>query len=54
MISLKAYVNRLMHLLYVDESGDTGRAGSQTRTFTLSGLLVHHAEWHDAEPPSAG
>ncbi len=38
-----------MHLLYVDESGDTGRAGSQTRTFTLSGLLVHHAEWHDAQ-----
>ena len=41
--------SRGMHLLYVDESGDTGRAGSQTRTFTLSGLLVHHAEWHDAQ-----
>jgi hypothetical protein len=39
-----------MHLLYVDESGDTGYAGSQTRTFTLSGLLVHHAEWHEALP----
>ena len=38
-----------MHLLYVDESGDTGHAGSQTRTFTLSGLLVHHAEWHEAQ-----
>jgi hypothetical protein len=38
-----------MHLLYVDESGDTGRAGSRTRTFTLSGLLVHHADWHDAQ-----
>jgi len=38
-----------MHLLYVDESGDTGREGSQTRTFTLSGLLVHHAEWHETQ-----
>ena len=38
-----------MHLLYVDESGDTGHAGSQTRTFTLSGLLVHHAEIHASE-----
>ncbi|MFM9000828.1 MAG: DUF3800 domain-containing protein [Opitutia bacterium] len=37
-----------MHLLYVDESGDTGLEGSQTRTFTLSGLMVHHAEWHEA------
>lgn len=35
-----------MHLLYVDESGDTGGLSSPTRTFTLSALLVHHAEWH--------
>ena len=41
-------VNERMHLLYVDESGDTGREGSQTSTFTLSGLLIHHAEWHGA------
>ena len=38
-----------MHLLYVDESGDTGKAGSQTDTFVLSGLLIHHAEWHEAQ-----
>ena len=38
-----------MHLLYVDESGDTGLEGSQTRTFTLSGLMVHHAEWHETQ-----
>lgn len=39
-------LQRRMHLLYVDESGDTGRQRSSTDTFILSGLMVHHAEWH--------
>ena len=38
-----------MHLLYVDESGDTGRHGSGTSSFILSGLMVHHADWHDTQ-----
>ncbi len=41
-----AGLQRRMHLLYVDESGDTGRQRSGTSTFILSGLMVHHAEWH--------
>ena len=35
-----------MHLLYVDESGDTGRNNPENHTFVLCGLLVHHADWH--------
>jgi hypothetical protein len=37
-----------MHLLYVDESGDTGRHNPQNHTFVLCGLMVHHADWHEA------
>ena len=35
-----------MHLLYVDESGDTGYNNPENHTFVLCGLLVHHANWH--------
>ena len=38
-----------MHLLYVDESGDTGRNNPENHTFVLCGLLVHHADWHAAQ-----
>jgi hypothetical protein len=38
-----------MHLLYVDESGDTGRHNLENHTFVLCGLLVHHADWHVAQ-----
>ncbi len=38
-----------MHLLYVDESGDTGRHNPENHTFVLCGLLVHHADWHSAQ-----
>jgi hypothetical protein len=38
-----------MHLLYVDESGDTGRNNPENHTFVLCGLLVHHADWHVAQ-----
>ena len=38
-----------MHLLYVDESGDTGRHNPENHTFVLCGLLVHHADWHVAQ-----
>jgi hypothetical protein len=38
-----------MHLLYVDESGDTGRSNPENHTFVLCGLLVHHADWHRAQ-----
>ncbi len=34
-----------MYIMYVDESGDTGLAGSPTRYFALSGLTVHEADW---------
>ncbi|MEQ1717377.1 MAG: DUF3800 domain-containing protein [Hyphomicrobium sp.] len=36
-----------MYLMYVDESGDTGRAGSPTRYFILSGIVVHESEWRN-------
>lgn len=35
-----------MYLIYVDESGDAGLAGSPTRYFALSGLVVHELRWH--------
>lgn len=38
-----------MHLLYVDESGDSGRHNPENHTFVLCGLLVHHADWHAAQ-----
>lgn len=35
-----------MHLMYVDESGDSGAgASSPTRYFILSGLVVHELRW---------
>jgi hypothetical protein len=34
-----------MHLMYVDESGDTGLQGSPTRYFVLSGLVLHELRW---------
>jgi len=37
-----------MYLMYVDESGDVGLAGSPTRHFVLVGLVVHELHWHDA------
>ena len=38
-----------MHLMYVDESGDTGlpSAGSPTTLFCLSGVVVHELAWQD-------
>src|SRR5579872_3362602 len=37
-----------MYLFYVDESGDSGRVGSPTRYFVLSGLVVHETKWREA------
>lgn len=34
-----------MYLMYVDESGDTGRAPGATRFFCLSGIVVHESQW---------
>lgn len=36
-----------MYLMYVDESGDSGLAGSPTRYFALSGLVVHESRWRE-------
>ena len=38
-----------MHLMYVDESGDSGlpQNSSPTRYFCLSGLVVHELRWRD-------
>lgn len=33
--------------MYVDESGDSGIAGSPTRYFILSGLVVHELRWSE-------
>jgi Protein of unknown function (DUF3800) len=35
----------VMYLIYVDESGDSGLAGSPTRYFVLSGFVVHELRW---------
>ena len=35
------------YLMYVDESGDPGLAGSPTSYFCLSGLVVHESRWRD-------
>lgn len=34
-----------MYFMYVDESGDPGMAGSPTRYFTLTGLVIHELRW---------
>jgi len=34
-----------MYLMYVDESGDPGLAGSPTEIFVLCGLVVHELRW---------
>lgn len=36
-----------MYLMYVDESGDTGLAGSPSPYFCLSGIVVHERRWRD-------
>jgi hypothetical protein len=36
-----------MYILYVDESGDSGITGSQTRYFVLSGFVVHELKWNE-------
>lgn len=38
---------RVMHLMYVDESGDCGLSNSPTRHFVLTGLVVHERKWQD-------
>lgn len=37
-----------MHLMYVDESGDTGVTNSPTKHFALSSLIVHELHWEAA------
>jgi hypothetical protein len=34
-----------VYLMYVDESGDTGRKPGSSRYFCLSGLVVHESDW---------
>jgi hypothetical protein len=34
-----------MYLMYIDESGDIGIAGSPTRYFILSGIVFHELRW---------
>lgn len=34
-----------MYLMYVDESGDTGRKPGSSRFFCLSGIVVHESNW---------
>lgn len=34
-----------MYLMYVDESGDTGRKPKSTPYFVLSGIVVHESNW---------
>ncbi|MCK4785729.1 MAG: DUF3800 domain-containing protein [Desulfobacteraceae bacterium] len=36
-----------MYLMYVDESGDYGLAGSPTSYLVLTGLIVHELRWKD-------
>lgn len=38
----------LMHIVYVDESGDLGATGSPSRLFILSAVLVSHERWIEA------
>lgn len=37
-----------MHLMYVDESGDSGMVGSPTQYFVLTGLVIHELRWKQA------
>ena len=37
-----------MYLMYVDESGDAGMAGSPTELFVLSGIVVHDVNWRQS------
>ena len=37
-----------MHIVYLDESGDSGGAGSPTAHFIMAGLAVHVDRWHEA------
>ena len=37
-----------MHIVYLDESGDLGVAGSPSRLFILSAVLVSHEHWLEA------
>ena len=37
----------VVHIIYVDESGDVGVNGSPTRYFCLSGLVFHELRWHE-------
>ncbi|TDA63473.1 MAG: DUF3800 domain-containing protein [Chloroflexi bacterium] len=34
-----------MYLMYVDESGDVGLAGSPTQHFVLTGIVMHELRW---------
>lgn len=34
-----------MYLMYVDESGDTGKNNSETQYFVLSGIVLHEDSW---------
>lgn len=36
-----------MYVMYVDESGDTGRLRSPTGHFALSSIVVHESRWRD-------
>ena len=36
-----------MYLMYVDESGDDGLAGSPSKIFVLSGLVIHELMWKE-------
>jgi Protein of unknown function (DUF3800) len=36
-----------LFLMYVDESGDPGIAGSPTRYFILTGVVIHELRWKD-------
>ena len=37
-----------MHIAYLDESGDLGAAGSPSRLFILSAILIPHERWLEA------
>lgn len=37
-----------MHIVYLDESGDLGSAGSPSRLFILSAVVVAHERWLEA------
>jgi hypothetical protein len=39
--------DRGMDLVYIDESGDTGRLNSPTKEYLLIGIIVPEAKWHE-------